>query len=169
MGIRVHIKARWKKLDVPQLMRAVEIDSKNALQAARGMARSVMIRNIGTQYFDLVQLRALGHPYSQQGTGRPGGLPKGIVNKQSGGFYESFYIRLAYTGTRYSMIVSQTGAERMQGNWLALGTRHMRGRPWQAQLRSDIAKVVRPYLMKTLNTQLRLTVHAFGINSFPKG
>jgi hypothetical protein len=114
-------------------------------------------------------LRGLGHPYAHHGSGRPGGLPAGIVNRQSAGFYKSFFVRVAHTGKRVSMIVGQTGAEQMQSLWLTEGTTRMRGRPWQAHLRAEIAQVVRPYLMKTLSDRLKLTVKAYGANSFPKG
>lgn len=169
-GVSLQIKVKWTRLDANKLMRSVEAESKSALESARTMARSVLIRNIGTQYFDLRQLRAMGHPYSRiHGMGRPGGIPLGVVNRQSGGFYESFFIRVAYTGRRYSLLVGQNGPEQAQGNWLLEGTIRMRGRPWQKYLRSEIAKVVRPYLQTRLNERLKLTVKAFGVNSFPKG
>lgn len=163
------IKVRWTKLNVNRMMSAVEAEAVSALNGARSLARSILIRNIGTQYFSLQQLRGLGHPYSWFGSGRPGNLPAGIVNRQSGGFYQSFFIRVAPTGKRVSLLVGQTGPEQMQGLWLSEGTSRMRGRNWQGHLRAELARVIRPYIAKNLEQRLKLTVKAYGINSFSKG
>jgi hypothetical protein len=168
-GINLGIKVRWTKLDANRLMAAVEGEAISAMEGARKLARSILIRNVGTQYFSLEQLRGLGYPYSHRSSSRPGNLPDGIVNRQSGGFYKSFFIRVAPTGKRVSLLVGQSGAEQMQGLWLQEGTTRMRGRNWQRQLRLEMARVIRPYLAKTLNERLKLTVKAFGVNSFPKG
>jgi len=168
-GVDLTIKVRWTRLNVQALMQAVETETDSAIEGARKLARSLLIRNMGTQYFTLKQLRGLKHPYSYHGSGRPGGLPAGIVNKQTGGFYQSFFVRVAHTGKRVSLVVGQTGGEQMQGFWLTKGTTRMRGRDWQGHLRSEMARTIRPYLAATLNERLKLTVKAFGVNSFPKG
>jgi hypothetical protein len=162
-GCPVTIKVKWTKLNVDAIVRQAEAVEKDAMRAAKAMVRSVLVRNIGTQYFDLWQLHKLGHPYGYGRSGRPGGIPAGVVNRQSGRFYRDFFIRgPLHTGKRISITVGQNGWGQIQGEWLAAGTDRMRGRPWQKHLQKEISKVVRPYLFKTLNERLRLTVKSHG-------
>jgi hypothetical protein len=120
--------------------------------------QEVLNRNIGTQYFTLSDLRQMGHPYKIGGSGRPGGLPIGIINRQSGEFYHSLIIRgpLAISRNRVSITVYSRG-EKPLGNWLLSGTNKMQSRPWTKHLRTEIFKIIAPAI-SSLEKRIRLRV-----------
>ncbi len=129
-----------------------------ALARLKEPIREVLERNVGTQYFSLTDLRKIGHPYKVNGPGRPGGLPAGVINRQSGGFFESLVLRgpLLLGKDRISITVYSRG-EKALGNWLLSGTDRMKGRPWTKHLRTEIFKVTAPAIA-ALERRIRLRV-----------
>ena len=119
---------------------------------------SVIDRNIGTQYFSLEALKQLRHPYRIGGGGRPGGLPAGVVNRQSGNFHKSIIIRgpLLLGKDRVAITVFSRG-DKIKGDWLLEGTSRMMGRPWTSHLRTEIYKIAIPIINKTMKS-MRLRV-----------
>jgi hypothetical protein len=156
------VKARWTKLDVDAIVKQVEADEAVILQQARTMAKEILDRNIGTQYYSLPALAAMGHPYGWHGSGRPGGLPAGVVNRQSGEFRDSFIVRVT-VAKRTTLTIYQSGM-RTLGIWLREGThgKHaMRGRPWEQHLRNELARTVIPFIDTNLKRRLRLRVKRY--------
>jgi hypothetical protein len=129
-----------------------------ALMKLKEPIREIIDRNVGTQYYSLANLRLMDHPYKVRGSGRPGGLPAGVVNRQSGVFSRSLRIRgpLLLGRDRISITVFSRG-EKPLGNWLLTGTGRMRGRPWTSQLRTEIYKIMAP-IIATLGKRMRLRV-----------
>lgn len=157
--MRLTAKIRWKRLSADAIIRQVEVLEMEVLASAKAMVAEIIERNVGTQYFTLPMLAKMGHPYSLKGNGRPGGLPKGVVNKQGGDFYESISVRGPLnTGKRISIYVKSTNSEK--SDWLLTGTDRMQGRPWNSHLKKELRAVVGPYIKRQLQQRLKLTVKA---------
>lgn len=151
------IRVRWTRLNTAAILQKVRAVELTTLAQLKGPIQEVIDRNTGTQYFSLKDLANLGHPYRLGGSGRPGGIPAGVVNKQSGNFHRSLILRgpLA-TQDRITITVYSRG-EKMLGDWLLTGTERMKGRPWTKHLRAEIYQVVTP-IISTINRRLRLRV-----------
>lgn len=149
---------RYTKLNKTALLNEVEQIETDVLAQAKILAQKVIERNIGTQYFSLPQLEAMGHPYSRRhGSGRPGGIPAGIVNKQTGAFLESFVARGPMKmGPRIGITVHQTGNMEALGRELFTGNHRLRGRPWPAHLKKELTQVMVPFIRGQLETKLRI-------------
>ena len=152
-------KVRWTKLPIDAIMQQIETLEIETLSSLKEPIRAVLERNVGTQYASLAALKSMGHPYRIGGPGRPGGIPAGVVNKQSGGFFASFRIRgpLVISGDRVTISVYNTGGYKVLGGYLAEGTDRMKGRPWAAHLETEIFKVANPAIT-ALQKRLKLKV-----------
>ncbi len=152
------IRVRWTKLPVDKIVEQVTRIELESLVALKGPIQQVIQRNVGTQYFTLADLKRMGHPYKVGGDGRPGGLPSGVINRQSGGFYESLIIRgpLLLGRDRVAITVYSRG-DKVLGDWLLTGTGRMKGRPWTSHLRTEIFKVVSP-VIAAMEKRIRLRV-----------
>ena len=152
-------KVRWTKLPIARIIEQIEAVEIETLSSLKEPIRAVIERNVGTQYFSLAALKSMGHPYRIGGPGRPGGIPAGAVNRQSGGFFASFRIRgpLSVSGDRITISVYNTGGYKVLGGYLAEGTERMQGRPWATQLESEIFKVVSP-VIAGMQKRLKLKV-----------
>jgi hypothetical protein len=152
------IHVRWTKLPVERIIQQVTMLEMETLAQLKKPIQEVLDRNVGTQYFSLADLRKLGHPYRIGGSARPGGIPTGVINRQSGEFHRSLVIRgpLILGRDRVSITVYSRG-EKSLGGWLLSGTDKMRGRPWTKHLRTEIYKIVVPALLK-LERRIRLRI-----------
>lgn len=154
-------KVRWTKLPIDQILQQITALEMETLSSLKGPIKDVIERNIGTQYFSLAELKAMHHPYRIGGPGRPGGIPAGVVNLQSGDFYSSIVLRgpLKLGQDQVAITVYSRG-EKELGGWLLNGThgKHpMQGRPWTNHLRTEIFKVAAPAIA-ALEKRLRLRV-----------
>lgn len=79
----------WKGLNIPAIMDQYTSAQMEALEEMRPVITEILMSTVGTQYYDLKELRMMGYPY------RVGGhppLPLGIISKQSGRFLEAMHI-----------------------------------------------------------------------------
>ena len=145
-------------MPINKIMQQVIALEMETLARLKGPIQEVLVRNVGTQYFSLANLKQIGHPYRIGGPGRPGGLPAGVVNRQSGEFFQSLIIRgpIPLSGDRIALMVYSRG-EKPLGNWLLSGTNRMKGRPWTKHLRTEILKVTAP-IIAGMGKRLRLRV-----------
>jgi hypothetical protein len=152
-------KVRWTKLPIERIIQQIEAVEIETLSSLKEPIRAVIERNVGTQYYSLAALKNMGHPYRIGGPGRPGGLPAGVVNMQSGGFFASFRIRgpLVASGNRITISVYNTAGYKVLGGYLAEGTERMKGRPWATHLETEIFKVTSP-VIAALQKRLKLKV-----------
>ena len=158
----VALKAKGTRLDTSSLMKEIEESQITTLKQLAPMFEKVIKRNVGTRYFSLAQLKAMGHPYGTkpQDTGRPGGLPAGVVNYQSGGFYNSFKILGPRRSPgRVGIYISLTGRGESLGKLLEEGDpkHRMRGRPWQEHLNRELLKL-KPAVDALLQRNLRVRI-----------
>lgn len=151
------IRVKWTRLNTAKILQEIRAVELTTLAQLKGPIKEVIDRNIGTQYFSLNDLANLGHPYKLGGSGRPGGIPAGVVNKQSGDFHRSLILRgPRATQDRITITVYSRG-NKILGDWLLTGTGRMKGRPWTKHLRTEIYQVVMP-VINTVNRRLRLRV-----------
>lgn len=151
-------KVRWTKLPIEQILQQVAAMELETLTALKAPIKQVIERNVGTQYYSLLALKSMGHPYKVGGPGRPGGVPAGVINRQRGDFYRSIVLRgpLKLSRDRLAITVYSRG-EKELGDWLLGGTGRMRGRPWTSHLRTEIFQVAVPAIA-ALQRRLRLRV-----------
>jgi len=158
--IRPVIKMRWKKLDTEAILGTLATEIAAELNELKVPIKAVVARNIGTQYFTLRDLRMLQHPYRVGGPGRPGGLPAGVVNRQSGEFYRSIRVRGPLISKNRVLITLYSSGDKEKGGWLLEGTKRMKGRPWTVHLEKEVDKVIMPVLdrLTYLNKRLKVKV-----------
>lgn len=158
-----NIKVRWKKPSIENIIAQTEAKQMSVLASGKVMANEIVRKSIGTQYFSLAALKALKHPYSLRGSGRPGGIPAGVVNRQSGRFAKSLFVRGPYkTSYRIALQVMQTGDAQDIGALLARGSSRMQGRPWQAYLKRELHRLISPYIKNGLAQTLKVKVKSYG-------
>ena len=153
--MKMTINSKFTGLPMDKILQEVNAIEMEALVPMKAAIQEVLVKNVGTQYFSLAELKALKHPYR---IGGPGGMPKGIVNLQTGGFFASFRIRGPLAGRdRNTVTVYNTGGYKVLGEWLLYGTKRMQGRPWAINLYTEIYKVTEPF-MAEMTKRLRLRV-----------
>jgi hypothetical protein len=155
------IKFRWTKMNTEAILGRLAVEIAQGLSELKVPIKSVIARNVGTQYFTLSDLARLGHPYRLGGGGRPGGLPAGVVNRQSGEFYRSIVVRGPLISKDRILITVFSRGEKEKGDWLLTGTGRMRGRSWTTQLNKEIQAVIMPAMARIaagMRTRLRVKV-----------
>ena len=163
--IKPTINIRWKRLNTEAILKQLQTITLQNLRELKIPIQAVIERNVGTQYFSLEALKHLNHPYRSgmsksnpgRGSGRPGGLPRGVINRQSGDFYHSIVTRgPIIVGDKVTITVYSRG-DKIKGDWLLQGTRRMIGRPWTSHLRHELYAVLDPLITKLMKT-MRLRV-----------
>jgi len=156
----IQLKATWSRLKTEDIMKQIEEGQLVTMKQLVPEFQKVLKKNVGTRYFSLAQLKAMGHPYGTKpgDTGRPGGLPAGVVNYQSGQFYNSFRVLgPRRSAGRIGIYISFTGES--IGRLLEEGDpmHRMRGRPWRTHLNRELSKL-RPAVETLLERNLRIRI-----------
>lgn len=151
-------KVRWTRFNYENVAEQVEAVALEALKELKPVLWDVLEKNVGTQYASLAELRQMGHPYRIGGSGRPKGIPRGVVNRQSGEFFSGFKIHGPQRRGRY-VSISVVVADSEKGKKLEHGDpeHNMQGRPWQEHLQAQMRKAVGPAIRR-LERTLRIRV-----------
>jgi hypothetical protein len=160
-GAQVRINVKWNKLSMAHVLQQIEEGAVATLAQVRPEVEEIIKKSFGTEYYTLKQLAQMGYPYSDRhGTGRPGGLPAGVVNRHKGEFYQGFKIRLTKTEKRVGLYVTLEGGRAEElGEKLLHGDpeHHMMGRPWDTHLRKQLG-TLRPVIEQLAGKYLRIRV-----------
>lgn len=131
-----------------RFMRILEDNAYAALASVIPLVEEEMLRCLGTQYYNLTQLRAMGHPYSRSSPNPP--LPPGIINRQTGEFYAGLRVSMPqHSGTRLMLHIT---SDYWKSNLLMHGTERMVARPYDRQLRQQLNAKVPGAIHKALVT-----------------
>lgn len=123
----------WKGLDIKGITAQLEANQLAGLARIVPVLQNTLLTTIGTQYFSLSQLRRMGYPYSPE---RKAPMPPGVVNRQSGRFYES--VRVVGPTKIGSLIVIQVYSVDEDRAWQLAGTEHEIPRPYKALLQARL-------------------------------
>lgn len=127
---------------------------EEALLAIQPIIQQVIKETVGTQYYSLPTLRAMGSPYSAHNPHPP--LPPGVVNMQSGRFFESFIITAPTRTSRgIKMMVYSMDEERAEQ---MAGTEREIMRPYAVLMNDRMNRQVRRALVDALKGTIQVRV-----------
>jgi hypothetical protein len=138
------------KGEFKKLYREIVKSGVDSLNEVRPLITSVMTKTVGTQYFSLATLKEMGHPYKDHA---PGGLHPGVINVQTGEFFQGFRITvpkiIGGTITIYIENDSWKGQVLLHPN-------HMIARPWESYLMWHLQRTVNPRLTALMANKFRM-------------
>lgn len=147
------VRVEHTKLDISAILREAETAERVALQQVLPLVREVMLATVGTRYYSLHQLAAMGHPY---GYGRTPPMHPGVINKQSGDFYRGFIVAgPVHSGNQLSIFVSSTDSK---SDMLLSGRGRMIARPYDRLLQWKLSRVIAPVLGSAMSAAIKIKV-----------
>lgn len=121
-----------------------------AMSSVIPMIEQEMVTCLGTQYYSLLQLKAMGHPYSRSHPNPP--TPPGVINRQTGEFFAGLSVRAPKASG--SLIMLQIVSRSWKSDLLLHGTARMIDRPYDRELKKRLDSVV-PNIIKRALINIR--------------
>lgn len=142
-----------QKLDIGAILHDVERAEAVALREVIPVVHEVVKATVGTQYYSLHQLARMGHPY---GIGRRPPMHPGVINFQSGKFYQGMLVSgPSKVGSQLRIYVSSTDEK---SDMLLKGTSRMIARPYDKLLQHRLSRVIAPLFGQALARAINIKV-----------
>lgn len=125
-----------------------------ALFDVKAFAQEIVKVTVGTQYYSLTALRQMGHPYSVTNPMPP--MPPGVINMQSGGFYQSLHWLDPRPSGLGSATIQFFSDDEAKSGWLVGGEGRMMPRPYDALLRQRIYRGITSQLDAAIRKYARV-------------
>lgn len=139
------ITAIRQRTDTGRFVNALNDTVLREMQSLMPVIREEVKKAVGTQYYSLQQLKQMGHPYGLLNPSPP--LPPGIINRQSGEFYNNMII--APPRIVRDRITISIDAQSWKRDMLLHPSR-MIARPYDIYLHQRLKRIIAPLMNRML-------------------